>query len=266
MLNELRLHTRAHLKFFLRNRLVLGVVIAAGAFWALGFIPFLMFESDGGRFERLKHLTKQIHGLAWFCGGLLALIAMSSQLRDRSTRLVFTRPVRPELWVASVIVSAVLVSVAAHAVTALLTLGLSVAWGVPYQIGFLWLSIDGVLQTLVLVSLLATLGAAIHPVLAGFAMAFFNEQTFYYLYSMLGGAKQAGSSSVWLAIGHWVTRTVYTVVPMLDPFSNETGAVNASLRVRSLDWGYLLATAAYAALVTSFCFFGATLALRRRSH
>ena len=265
MISQLRLHTWAHLKFFQRNRLVLGLVVAGAALWMLGFVPFLMLESSGGKFERLKYLSSQMHALAWFYGGLLALIAISSHLRDRSTRLVFTRPNPPELWMASIMISASLVSLVVHGLTVALILGLSVAWGIPYQIGFLWIALDAAIETLVVISLVTMLGTAIHPVLAAFVMVIFNDQLFYFLYSMLAASIQAGGAGVWVSVGRSVIRIVYSVIPMLDPFSDKTQMVNASLRVRGVDWAFLAATAAYAATMTAFCFFAATLTLRRRT-
>lgn len=265
MFRDLRLHVWAHLKFFLRNRLVLGLLFAATVFWAIGFIPFLMWESTGGRFERLRYLSSQMHALVWFYGALLALVAMSAHLRDRSTRLVFTRPTRPEVWLVSVFVAAMLVAVVAHGLTAAATLALSLAWKIPYQAGFAWLALDAAVETAVVVALLSALAVGIHPVIAVAIVFLFGDNITYYLYLMLSGAAQAGAQDGWITAGKWIMRALYTVTPMFDPFSTETSAVSASLRVTGRDWMYLAATTVYAALVASFCFFAATLTLRRRT-
>jgi hypothetical protein len=265
MFSHLRLHVWAHLKFFLRNRLVLGLMLVAAAFWAMGFIPFLMWESAGGRFERLRYLSTQMHELVWFYGALLALIAMSAHLRDRSTRLVFTRATRPEVWIVSVFASALLVAVVAHGLTAAATFTLSLAWGIPYQVGFVWLALDAMVESAVVIALLGALAVGIHPIIAVTVMFLFSDSIMYYFYSLLAGANQAGSLGGWGTAGTWITRGLYTVMPMFDPFHTETSGVNASLRVAGSDWAYLAATAAYAALVASFCFFFATFTLRRRT-
>ncbi len=265
MFKHLRLHVRAHMKFFLRNRLVLGLLLVAAAFWAMGFIPFLMFQSDGGRFERLRYLSTQMHELAWFYGAVLALVAMSAHLRDRSTRLVFTRPTRPELWIVSVFTAALLIAVIAHALTAAATLTLSLVWGIPYQIGFVWLALDAMIESVVVIALLGTLTVGIHPIIAVTVMFLLSDSIMYYFYSFLAGASQAGGAAGWATAGKWITRAAYTVMPMFDPFQAETSGVNASLRVTGGDWAYLAAAAAYAALVASFCFFAATLTLRRKT-
>ena len=265
MFSDLRLHVWAHLKFFLRNRLVLGLMLAAAAFWAMGFIPFLMWESTGGRFERLRYLSTQMHGLVWFYGALLALVAMSAHLRDRSTRLVFTRATRPEIWLVSVFAAATLVTVVAHALTAAATLGLSLAWNIPYQIGFAWLALDAMIESAIVVALLSTLAVGIHPIIAIAALFLFGDNITYYLYTMLSGAEYANALGAWGIAGKWLARGAYTVMPMFDPFANETRAVSASLRVTGRDWAYLGAAAAYGSLVATFCFFAATFTLRRRA-
>ena len=265
MRNDLRLHVWAHLKFFLRNRLILGLILAAGAFQLIGILMSLMYESSGSRFNRLNVLSSQLHGLIWLYGGLLALLAMWSHLRDRSTRLIFVRPIRPEVWIASVFVSAVLVTAAAHVLVGAMTAALSFAWGIPYQTGFVWLAIDRIFESVIIVALVAALGVAVHPVLAVMSLVFFSEETIYYFYVTLTAANQREDASLWVDLGQRVAAAVYTVVPMLNPFESQTAAVAGTLRVRPADWMYLANTGAYTALFATCCFFGAMLALRRRT-
>jgi hypothetical protein len=265
MLKQFRVHVGAHLKFYLRNRLVLGLLAASLLMWGMGLLGSWAFESAGGRFDRLKHLSSQMHGLVWFYGALLALLAMWSHLRERSTRLVFTRPAAPEVWLASIFGAALLVAVAAHAFTAVLTFVLSLAWGVPYQIGFAWRALDSMLESVVAIALMAALGVGVHPVIAGFAMFLFSDEFMYYLYVLFASTEVAGGATAWMSIGKWTTRSVYTVMPMLDPFADKTAPVASSMRVSAADWGYLAATAAYAGLISTFSFFLGSFTLRRRT-
>ena len=265
MFRSFRLHVWAHLKFYLRNRLVLGLVAAGAALWAMGLVGFWMFDSSGGRFGRLKYLDSQMHGLVWFYGALLALVAMWSHLRDRSTRLVFTRPTPPEVWLASVFGSAMAVAVAAHALTAVVTFALSLVWDIPYQSGFAWAALDSIFESVIVISLMAALGVGVHPVIAGFVVFFFSDQMMYQLYMMFASSEVAGDAAAWITTGKWVTRSIYTLMPMLDPFASQTADVSASLRVSAANWGYLGATAAYAALISTFSFFLASFTLRRKA-
>jgi hypothetical protein len=263
--DQLLLHVRANLKFFLRNRLVLGLGLAVAGIWSLGFIPFLIYETTGSRFNRLMYLARELHGLIWFYSGLLALLTMSAQLRDRSTRLVFTRPSRPEVWILSVLLSVLLVAAAANIFVGGATFALSRIWDIPYQAGFAWAVLDSIVECALVIGFMGALAAGIHPVLAGFAAFVFSDLMIYELYKMTLGASQVEGAGIWTLAGKWIGRSLYWMVPMLDPFANQTSDVMRSMRVTGAEWGYLAAGAGYAALVCTVCFFATALTLRRRA-
>jgi hypothetical protein len=262
--SPLFLHTATLLRFYVRSRLILAFTIIVFAVWALDLVPLFLFESPAGRFETLKNVAVQTHGFVWFATAGLGLFAMWAHSAQRSAALVFTRPGRPESWVGAVFVSAFIVAVVAHAAAALLTLALSLAWHVPFQAGFIWQTADAMFESIIIVSALTGLAAALHPVIAVIAFAVFNEGVFYSLDLMLLGYLQGRPAGLWPRAAEWFARGIHEAVPMLDPFGDKTAAVASSLRVTSADWGYLAATGAYAALAFVFFFSFAGLVLRRR--
>ena len=263
MLEQLRLHTITHLRFFLRSRLVLGFGLVMLAMVALSFVPFVLMDSSGGRFERLTYASTLMHTFAWAYGAVLALLGMSTHLRERMTRLVFTRPASPEVWTASMLLAAFTVSAVAHVLVAAGTLGFSLLWNLPYQTGFLWVAVDGIFESLIVIALLGAIGAALHPAIAAVASIFLHDGMFLGLMSMTSGAIEAGNTSAWLRAADWTVRALYAVMPMLNPFESET-SVGSSMRASLTDWAYLGATGAYAAALTAFCFFATVWILRRR--
>jgi hypothetical protein len=264
MLEQLRLHVRTHIRFFLRNRLVLGLGLAMLGLFALSFVPFVLMDSSGSRFERLKFIVSQLHLFAWFYGGVLAVLGTSSHIRDRSLRLVLTRPASLEVWVASMFVAAFTITAAAHALIATAGFGLSLASGVPYQTGFFWIAIDRTFESLIVISVIGAVGAALHPAMAALAFVFLNETMLNGLLWMVLAAREAGNSSIWLRLADGIVRAVYAAVPMLDPFSSNTRLVGESARATLSDWGYLGAAAAYSGLTALFCFLLTVWVLRRR--
>ena len=88
----------------------------------------------------------------WFYTAAMGLFALWWHTTQRTTSLVFTRPAPPEVWLASVFGSAILLAITIHAVGFLTTVTLCLVWGIPVQAGFLWLSIDAVFESIILVS------------------------------------------------------------------------------------------------------------------
>jgi hypothetical protein len=258
-------HVGSHLRLFLRSRIVLGVGLVILGIWALGLLPMLFGASNTSRFNQLGFLANRIALLGWLLSAALGLFVTSTHLRNRSLQMVLTRPGSPQLWLASVFAAALIVATALQAIGVLVTLGLSLAWGVPYQIGFLYVAIEAVFQAAIVIAMLTTLGAIVHPVVALLAVSLFNENTFLTLRFGLelaharGGTGWLVESMRHLAIG------IHTALPMLSPFETQTGLLKQTLRAEPADWGYLAATAAYSLAVTAVCFLLADLALRRRS-
>jgi hypothetical protein len=264
MRSPLILHTITLLKFYARNRLILAFGLIVLALWALGLVPMLLFDSSGDRFNALKNVSWQMRSFSWFSTAGLGLFAIWSHVTNRNTSLVFTRPVRPETWLGAVFLSAFLVAFAAHLVSAVLTFGLSLVWHIPFTAGFLWMTLDGMMESVIVISVLTAAATVVHPVIAVFAMLFFNESVFYQLDTLLLGFMQARGPVLWLRVLDWLVRGVETVLPMLDPFASRTGAVEGSLRVTPSDWGYLAATAGYAVLAFACFFLFADYFVRRR--
>jgi hypothetical protein len=265
MRERLWLHVRSHLRFYRRSRIVLAVGLVILAFWVLGVLPVFFEGSTGNRFNQLKQLAGQLTGLGWFLSAGLGLYVTSSHLRNKSVQVILTRPGSPQIWLASIFLSALIVAAAMQAAGAAITLGLSLIWGVPYQIGFLYLALDGIFEAAIIIAFLTTLGAVLHPVVAVLLAALFNEGSFGALRFVASLMEAQGEGGSAVTIIKAIVVGIHETLPMLDPFAKQTSDVTASLRVNAGDWGYLAATALYALAVTVVCFLLSDLALRRRS-
>ena len=265
MRERIWLHVGSHLRFYRRSRIVLAVGLVILGFWLLGVAPMLAGGTAGDRFNKLRALAEQITSLGWFLSAGLGLYVTSSHLRSRSLQVILTRPGSPQLWLASVFVSALLVAAAIQAAGAVVTFAFSLAWDVPYQIGFLYLAIDAVFEAAIAIAFLTTLGAVVHPVVALLLAILFNEATFGSLRFGLSLMAAQSPQSGFLGVARTAVVWIHEALPMLDPFSTQTAGVSSSLRVTAGDWGYLGATALYALAVVAICFLCSDLALRRRS-
>ena len=265
MRERLWLHVGSHLRLFRRSRIVLAVGLVIVGFWILGALPFFFGGTDGNRFNQLRSVSQQLATLGWFLSAGLGLFATSTHLRNKSVQVILTRPGSPQIWLASIFLAALIVAAATQLAGALVTFALSLLWGVPYQVGFLYLAIDGIFEAAIVIAFLTTLGAVVHPIVALLAFALFNEGTFgavRFGLSMMVAQDQGGS---FVAAMKTVVVAIHEALPMLDPFATQTGDVAASLRVSGPAWGFLAATAVYSLVVTTICFLLSDLALRRRS-
>lgn len=263
VLEALRLHIGTHLRFFARSRLLLGLAIVLGALWGLGLVAFLMMASSSDRFDMLKTISEQLRSFGWFYTGATGLFALWWHTTHRSTSLVFTRPGPPEVWLASIFASAIILAIAIHAVGLLTTVILCVSWSIPLEPGFLWLSVDAVFESMILVSVLTGLGTLMHPALVILVVAFFTESLFLWFDTMLLGYMEAYGAKWWVAGVEWAVRAVHSVAPMLDPFAKQTREVANSMRVSVADWTYLAGTGGYALVMCFFWFMVANYKLRR---
>jgi hypothetical protein len=259
------LHTATHLRFYKRSRLVLGFALLVGGLWAAQLIPFFFLSSTGSRFELLKGISEQCRTLGWFLAAGLGLFTVSSHLRSRSVELLMTRPGRPHVWLASIFVASFGVAFGIQLLAALVTVGLSIAWDIPYQAGFAFLSVKSLFETMIVISFLTMLGTALHPVIAALVAIIVNDQTLYGLNYMFQGLASADLGGAWLDWVASLLRAVYLALPMLDPFGEQTASVAATLRVSRGDWTYLAAIAAYSLTVTFIFFVLSDEVLRRRS-
>jgi hypothetical protein len=262
---RLWIHVTSHLRFYRRSRIVLAVGLVILGFWVLGVLPLFFGGSTGNRFNQLRLLAQQLTTLGWALSAGLGLYVTSSHLRNKSVQMILTRPGSPQIWLASIFLSSLLVAAATQAIGALVTLGLSLVWGVPYQIGFFYLAIDGVFEAAIIIAFLTTLGAVAHPVVALLLALLFNEGTFSSLRFGVALMAAQGIGGGFMSALRAVVTGIHEALPMLDPFQHQTEAVTNTLRVTAGDWGFLAATAVYSLGVTVVCFLLSDLALRRRS-
>lgn len=265
MLDQLLLNTRIHLLFFARNRMLLAFGLVMLLFFGLSLLPMIMFDTSSDRFNMLRQLTSMVSGYAMVFTATLGLFAMSSHLRDRSVKLVLTKPCLPETWLASIFLAAVLIAVAIYTLLALGAGLLSWLWDIPWQWGFVLIAIDGACKAIIQMSLLTCLATAFHPILAILIALFFNEGMFYQLKFFLAGGIAADGARPGLLMAGVLVDAFYMVSPMAAPFEKSLEPVYASLRTSGGDWLTLLGVLGYTAFVSGFLFLLSDYLLRRKS-
>jgi hypothetical protein len=263
--NQLLLNTRVHLLFLARNRLLLAFGLVMLLLFGLTLFPMFMFDTSSDRFNMLRQLTAQVSGYSMVFTASLGLFAVSSHLRERNVKLVLTKPCLPEIWLASIFLSAFLVAAVIYMLVALGAAMLSWFWGIPWQWGFVFVAISGACRAIIQMSLLTCLACAFHPVVAVLIALFFNEGMFYQLKFFIAGSLAADSDRPWLVLASVLCDAIYTVVPIADPFEKSMQPVYLSLRASGADWLNLIGAVGYTALLSAFLFLTSDYLLRRKN-
>jgi hypothetical protein len=263
--SQLLLNTKIHLLFFARNRIVLAFGLLMIAIFGLSLVPMLLYETSGDRFNLIRRMIVQVTEFCWVFVTSLGLFAISAHLRDRSVKLVITKPCLPEIWLASIFLAAILIAAAMHTLVVVGVWMMSWLWGIPWQWGFLLVAIHAACQAVIGMALLSFLSTAFHPVLAILIALFFGEASLYQLKFLVAGGMAAGTDRPGLALLEGVCEAAYMLVPMTTPFAQALEPVYMSFRTTADDWVTLLGAISYTVLVTTLLFFLSDYLLRRKT-
>ena len=266
MLDQLRANLGTHLKFYRRNRLLLVLALLFALLAGLSITFSLIFSSTTGRFEIIHGVVSQLDNFAFVLVAALGLFLISSHLRNRSLKMVLTKPCPPETYLASVFLSAAVVRTALY--VAILSFGLILCgfWRIPIQSGFFFfVTAESLLQGLIVMAYLTFLSVVMHPIPAVLIALILNEGIFYQLRFALLTAIKTTRGNPLLPVIEKATYLLYMILPIYQPYSEKTESVHESLRTRAADWGTLGQVALYMVAITGLCFCLSDLALRRKN-
>jgi hypothetical protein len=262
----LRANLRADFAFFRRSRLLLAFGLVFLLLIALIMMPTFFSNSGVGRFNVLREIFDTMTFFVQVLSGGLGLLVVSSHLRNRSLKMVFTKPCPPGLWLASAFLSSALVSLALTAGVLLASIGFSLWWHLPVRLGLLYLSLHSFVTSLIVIAYLLLLGTLMHPAVAVTLIIIFNNRTFFSAQEWAQTVIRAGNSHLGIRVLEKIFHVVYFILPIYVPFDDKTQVVATSYRAGPAAWKYLLYSSGYALLFWAFCYFAALLALKKRRH
>ena len=266
MAELLRANILADLTYYRRSRLLLAFMLLFLLLTGLGSLPPLFANSGIQSFNALQDIFSELNGfLLVLCAGL-GLFIISSHLRSRSLKMVFTKPCPPALWLLSAFLSAVIVSLLLNLVVLVSTTILSVIWHVPVRQGLIFVSGETFAASIGLIAYLMLLATLVHPAVAAVSALIFNADLFYEFQVWTQASIRSGNSSPWLRVLEKLFHGLYILFPMLEPFGKKTTQIHNSLRVMHGEWKYLLYSLIYALTLSAFCYCLALFALQRKKH
>jgi ABC-type transport system involved in multi-copper enzyme maturation permease subunit len=266
MTELLRANILVDLAYYRRSRLLLAFMLMFLLLTALGSLPPLFGNSGVQTFNALHEIFTELNGFLLALCACLGLFIISSHLRNRSLKMVFTKPCPPALWLLSAFLSAVIVSLLLSFVVLTSMTLLSLAWHVPVRPGLVFLSAETFVVSVGLIAYLMLLATLVHPAVAAICTLVFNAYLFYDAQLWTDAVIRSGNTSPWLRVLKGLFHWLYLVLPMLSPFGQKTEGVHVSLRVMHGEWKYLLYSLGYALTLSAFCYCVSLFALQRKKH
>ena len=254
MLGLLRANVSAHLAYFRRSRLLLGFGLVFLVILLLFTLPQMLFVTHVTAFDVIRGTLEEVELFLVVFSAALGLFLMSSHLRDRNLKMVFTKPCPPAVWLASAFLAAILISLFFQILITAVALGACLALGLRVQMGVLFVAFDSFAMCVGMIAYLSFLATALHPVIAVVFVLFFNPSMFYQLRIEMLGFIQSGSKSLAIRILEPFFQFLYMLLPIFHVFSDETGSVYATLRVSHGQWARVFGAFGYDLALAALCY------------
>jgi hypothetical protein len=262
----LRANILADFAFYRRSRLLLAFTVLCLLVTGLSALPAVFSDSGVESFRTLQGIFSELNGMLLFLAGAIGLFVISSHLRSRCLKMVFTKPCPPSMWLGSAFLSAVLISFFLNSLILGGTVILSLIWHVPVRAALIFISADNFIISVGIIAYLILLATVLHPALAVAFILIFNAEMFYDFQVWAQGAIRAGNSSLYLRVFEKFFHFLYLLLPMVNPYGKKTEDVHSSLRVAHTEWKYLIYSIGYVLTLSAFCYFLSLLALQRKRH
>jgi ABC-type transport system involved in multi-copper enzyme maturation permease subunit len=266
MSEVLKANILAHFSYYRRSRLLLAFMFVFLLMTGLQALPPLFVNSGVQSFNALRGIFSDLLGYLLVLCACLGLFIVSSHLRNRSLKMVFTKPCPPSVWLLSAFLSGVVVSLLLSCLILASMTVLSLMWHVPVRVGLLFYATETFIVSVGLISYLMLLGTLLHPAVAAICAIAFNADLFYLAQLWTQALMRSGNKSQWLVALSGLFHGFYMALPMIYPFSQKTEEVHTSLRVAHGEWKYLAFSLAYVLTLSAFCYCVALFALQRKKH
>jgi len=266
MAELLRANVIAHFAYYRRSRLLIAFLLVFLLLTGLSSLPALFMNSGVQTFNSLQQIFSVLNTFLLFFSGGLGLFIMSSHLRGRNLKMVFTKPCSPALWLASAFLAAVAVSLLLNCIVLVSAVILSLSWHLPVRAGLLFISVDTFVASVGIIAYLMLLTTLTHPAIAVTIALIFNAELFYGGYGWTQAVIRSGNSSWGLRLLDRFFHYLYYILPIVYAFERKTEKIYTSLRVLHGEWKYLIYSLGYVVVLVVFCYCLALLALQRRKH
>jgi hypothetical protein len=266
MTEILKANILANFAYFRRSRLLYAFIIVFFLLTGLSSVPALFIKSIIRNFDTLHSIAESLAVFLFLFSAVLGLFVTSSHLRNRSLKMVFTKPCSPALWLFSAFLSASLLSLALHAVVLFAVILLAWWWHLAVVSGLVFLFAIFFAYSVGIIAYLMLLGTIMHPAIAVVVAILFNASIFYSIWSSTLGMSTYYKSSRALHVLERLFYLLYMTLPISFPFSDQMRDSASTLRVMHGEWKYPAYALGYSLALSAFCYCVGLFALQRRKH
>lgn len=266
VLELLKANMLAHFAYYRRSRLLQAFLLVFLLMTGMNSLPPLFYDSGVENFNTLQATYASLNWFLLFFAGGLSLFIISSHLRNRSLKMVFTKPCSPALWLGSTFLSAITVSLLLNVVIFASAMSLSLIWHLPVRTALLFISLDTFIASVAIIAYLMLLTTLVHPAIAATLALIFNASLFYDAQFWAESVVRSGNPNLFLRVLDRLFQVLYLLAPMVHAFDNKTEGIYTSLRVAHGDWKYILYSLGYTSVLSVFCYLLALFALLRKQH
>ena len=244
MNRQLKLNIWLNLVYLSRNYLILGVLGVMG----LSFLIIFGIVSSGGR--GAAGILVWLHTLVSAAAFIAAIMIVYNPIKDRTVKMIITKPCLPDEWAASAFLSVNLISLALHAVilffASLMFVVNAGAIGMVF-LTYLYLWISSVVAVMIFTSLILFLTFFMPPVPAVLLMLLLNNvviaRMMDYCFNYTG--------NVFMGIIYKITGALLYVVYLVVPYFSSENMAQAG-QSADTDWPHLAFFAVYGLVTIGF--------------
>src|SRR5437899_986145 len=218
MAELLRANVLANFAYFRRSRLLIAFALVFLLLTGLTSLPTFFINSSVQNLNSLQEIYSTMNVFLLLFAAGLGLFVVSSHLRNRSLKMVYTKPCSPAVWLLSAFVSAVAVSLLLNLVVLTSAVILSLVWHLPVRAGLLFISLDTFVASVGLISYLMLLATLAHPAIAVTFVLIFNADLFYEAQMWAQSVIRSGNSSPALRLLARLFHYLYLALPMVHAF------------------------------------------------
>jgi hypothetical protein len=254
MLGLLRANISAHLIYFRRSRLLLAFALVFLGLVVLFTLPQMFVTTKVTAFDIIRGTLAVAEVFLVIFSAALGLFLVSSHLRARNLKMVFTKPCPPALWLASAFLAAMLVSLSLQLLITAVAMTACLVFHLHVQMGVLFVSLDSFAMCVGIIGYLTFLATAMHPVMAVVFVVFFNPSFFYQLRLQMLGFIESGSKSSAVRLFEPFFQFLYMTLPVFHAFSEKTQTVYSTLRVDHGQWKLVFGAFGYDLALAALCY------------
>lgn len=257
MKRQILANIKTNLKFYARNALLWFLIIIFFFYGGITIFFSTIYSSETLKFRNIQTIVSLLIQYCFIIISILGMLTLFSHIRNRSLKLVFTKPCSPENWFLSLYLSIFLVGGVCFFLILIISYLLFLVWKIPFQTGIFYILIYNFVMACIYSFFLCFLTIFLHPLLSIFFALAFNENSFYEILIFIRAAiKNVTNPSYlfWLKVSEKLLHFIYMVLPA-SFFKEEKFKITQRWIATGKDFAHLGIVVLYGFVISSLFYF-----------